>query len=291
MLHLEFKRAELALKAGRLEDVSVILGNVKVRQHRRGQVLIDELVASYIRRGQDHLDAGSVSAAREDVYTAIKWGGRQVDAVRLLERIKEQVSEQSNPTPVYPKSITTASALLHVDGLGCVMLLPQSKVTIGGAGRSQRAEINLQTEGIESPLSITRDGDDYFAAAATPVRINDRPVRRALLCDGDLIELGKRGRLRFQKPIAASGSAVLQLTGAGIQRRDVRQVVLLSDSLLFGAPGCHFKIESLGNPVLLSSTNGQLTLRRMGDNDSAVPLLVGQSQVIDDVRFGLGEFA
>lgn len=317
MLNLEFKRAKFALKAGRLEDVAVILGGPKVRQHRRGQSLIDELVASYVQRGRAHFESGSVAAAREDVYAAIKLGGRQVEAVKLLEQIKAQVKQHSQPS--VPGSIANAvdlvkdpsrkgpatnvanasSSLLHVDGLGCMMLFPQSQVTLGGVGGSQRADVCLQTEGVESPISITRDGEDYFADGPTTIRINDRTVPRALLSSGDLIQLGRRGRVRFFKPVAASASAVLQLTGAGIERRDVRHLVMLDDSLLFGAIGCHFKLASLPKPVLLfrnSNTTAERSsdhflLGRLGDNDSAMPLAIGQSQVIDDVRFGLGEFA
>ena len=48
--------------------------------------------------------------------------------------------------------------------------------------------------------------------------VNGKPTRQRLLVDGDTISIGRRGRMKFRRPVAASGSAVLELTSGQLNR-------------------------------------------------------------------------
>ncbi len=105
-------------------------------------------------------------------------------------------------------------SVLQVDGVGGLLLLSSDVITIGTTSSSSRLDVPLVTEGTAAFISIRRDGDDYFAESSELFRVNGRQETRKLLTSGDSIAVGARGRLRFLKPVAASSSAVLQITGS-----------------------------------------------------------------------------
>jgi len=90
----------------------------------------------------------------------------------------------------------------------------------------------------------------------------------------------------------------LQITGSRLARRDVRSVVLMSDSLLFGPAGSHFRLSAADGPIVLHRTrNGyalkQMTARRTDSNPirraEPVTLGLGDSVVMNETRFALVE--
>ncbi len=187
-------------------------------------------------------------------------------------------------------------SVLQVDGVGGLLLLSSDVITIGTSSSSSRLDVPLVTEGAAAFISIRRDGDDYFAESAEPFQVNGRQVSRKLLTSGDSISVGARGRLRFLKPVAASGSAVLQITGSRLARRDIRSVVLMSDSLLFGPAGSHFRLSGAENPIVLHGSRDGSALReavsRASTSQPAVrtapaAINVGESVVMKDIRFAL----
>ncbi|MCP4782699.1 MAG: hypothetical protein GY903_28485 [Fuerstiella sp.] len=187
-------------------------------------------------------------------------------------------------------------SVLQVDGVGGLLLLSRDVITIGTSSSSSRLDVPLVTEGAAAFISIRRDGDDYFAESAEPFHVNGRPETRKLLTSGDSIAVGTRGRLRFLKPVAASGSAVLQITGSRLARRDIRSVVLMSDSLLFGPAGSHFRLSDAENPIVLHGGRDGYALRESVSRASTpqpavrtapAAINIGESVVMKDIRFVL----
>lgn len=188
-------------------------------------------------------------------------------------------------------------SVLQVDGVGSLLLLSRNVVTIGTSSSSSSGfDVALLTEGPAATISIRRDGDDYFAESGVPFGLNGQQVTRRLLASGDSIAVGARGRLRFQKPVAASSSAVLQITGSRLARRDIRSVVLMSDSLLFGPAGSHFRLPAVESPIVLHCDGAGYVLRETATRVSASQPAVraasealppGDSVVVRDVRFAL----
>jgi hypothetical protein len=203
------------------------------------------------------------------------------------------VSQRINEARPFSGAGLPVRSVLQVDGVGGLLLLSADVITIGTPSSSARIDVPLVTEGTEEIISIRRDSDDYFAESAKPFRVNGREETRKLLTSGDSIAVGARGRLRFLKPVAASGSAVLQITGARLARRDIRSVVLMSDSLLFGPSGSHFRLPGTESSIVLQCSRDGYALRESVSRESAavrtVPaaISVGESMVLKDIRFAL----
>src|SRR2546423_1722345 len=85
-------------------------------------------------------------------------------------------------------------------------------------------------------LTLSRCEEDYFlSAGAVPVAVNDRAATGKLLATGDRIAVGPRGRIEFRRPNAASGTAVLQISGARLPWGGVREVLLMDREIVLGA--------------------------------------------------------
>lgn len=429
MMNLDLQRAEVALKAGRLEEVQRLLADPKLAGRRAGQDLITRVADALVQRAQSHLSNGHLSHANEDARSANQLAGGREDVVDLLKRIQSKVNDgksteaqgllddaaqayyagrldrlrglrnrllsispstteieetlqqirrcelvsdclhsgqldearrelsvmancfddngwstqalelledvipkwnqlrcgplglTTGPTAPYrPTDLTQPSVRffskgasrvqhedvpaqhgsdlhgakwLQIDGLGRLMLFTQPTVTIGSVRESNDSvlppDIRLETDGIRSPLIVRRSEDDYLASSESDFVVGEKRVSRLLLQNDHRIQIGKRGRLRFRKPVAASATAVLQLTGAGMVRRDVRNVVLLADSILFGAQGCHFKVDGIAGVVMLSLDNGRFTLRRYGEKASVIEMRPSETVRMDGVGFRLME--
>ena len=184
--------------------------------------------------------------------------------------------------------------LLQVDGVGGLLLHRDSQLTIGAAASSSRFDLSIQTDGLHSPIKLRRNGDDYFAESPSPFHVNSQPLTRRLLTSGDQIAVGNRGRIRFTKPVPASASAVLQFTGAGLARRDIRNVVMLADSLLFAKSGGHFNLDNEPNPIVVYCQGESLAVRMLSrsDRESETQLLrAGESIVVGQTRFALAHYS
>lgn len=186
--------------------------------------------------------------------------------------------------------------LLRVDDLGSILLLDADVVSIGPSSKSKRFDIPIQTDGPTLPLTIRRTGEDYFAESECEFQLNDRPTRQRLLSPGDSIGFGRRGRLKFRKPVAASGSAVLQLTGAGLPRREIRHIALMSDSLLFCASGGHFSLSNCEHPIVVFLGPQGYAVKYAGTGVSGSggevhPLSLGRSVLVGETRFTLNQIS
>lgn len=152
--------------------------------------------------------------------------------------------------------------VLHVDGSGSYLVARDRCVTIGPVSSSQRPDVALMAEPGLPSATIERIEDDYFLVAKQPVMVNDKPVTRKLLADGDTIALSPRCRLKFMLPSAASTTAVLQLSGARLPSGDVRRVILLDRTLVMG-PGssAHVRADGLSRPIVLHVHDDRLVCR------------------------------
>lgn len=206
----------------------------------------------------------------------------------VIETPPAQLQQPQNFNPLRPQqAIATNSNVLQVDGIGSLLLQTQDVVSIGTASRTRPVDVGLLTDGQTEPVVIRRTSEDYFAESALPFTINGKKTNRHLLQNGDSIQIGDRGRLKFSKPVAASSSAVLSMSGAKLQRRDIRHIVLLSDSVLFGGSGCHFKLPGTTNPVLLHRSGQNFAIRELGKDPQIME--AGLPVSIQHVRFALAD--
>lgn len=211
----------------------------------------------------------------------------------VIEAPSGQATAQSpqmvklTPMPHPKPSAFNNGSVLQVDGIGSLLLQTQDVVSIGTDSRNRPVDIGLLTAEQTEPVIIRRTSEDYFAESAVPFTINGKKTNRHLLQNGDSIQIGDRGRLKFSKPVAASTSAVLAISGAKLRRRDIRFIVLLSDSVLFGANGCHFKLPGTTTPVLLHRSGHNFAVRELGQEPQV--LQSGSPISVQHVRFALAD--
>lgn len=196
-----------------------------------------------------------------------------------------------------PRSCSSAescrSSILQVDQVGSLLMLAGDHFSIGTTSTKGRPDVALQTEGTPDAVYLRRSGEDYIAACSTPFVVNRKSGREHLLTDGDTIEIGKRGRLTFLKPVAASDTAVLQIKGNKLVRRDIRWIVLVGDAVLFGDSASHFRTPGLKDRVIvrpLVEADGQrkteFLIHQKGDSDPQL-LRSGEQVMVDQCRFSL----
>ncbi len=202
-----------------------------------------------------------------------------------------------NPHTTSGSTRASERLLLQVDGLGCLLLLQQDRVTIGGLDQSAMCDITLQTAGVDAPLVLDRDTDRYLARSDSAFSVSGKKVTSKLLLADDTLEIGSRGRLRFRKPVPASATAVLQPTAASFQRSDIRYAVLMNESLLFGPTGAHFPLSQCRQPLILARSDDQFSLRvltRDGKSATApkeaATLSLNQPAIFDDIQFVLQRY-
>jgi hypothetical protein len=146
-----------------------------------------------------------------------------------------------------------------VDGAGTFLVLRDRRIAIGPAGSSRHPEVALLADSGLPGVTVDRTDEDYFLSADAGVCVNENPVQRKLLLNGDRIALSPRARLRFVLPNAASTSAVLHMAGTRLPSCDARQIILLDREMVLG-PGvsAHIRADQLSEPAILHVRDGRL---------------------------------
>jgi len=162
----------------------------------------------------------------------------------------------------------SSAVVLHVDGAGGYLLCDASAVTIGPVSGSQPADVGLIAGPDLPTVRIERSDDDYFVTSDTPIAVNDRSTRRALLGDGDRIALTGRCRLRFHRPHSASTTAMLSVSGARLPGGGVQRIVLLDRELILGPDGrAHVRCTEATDHVIVRPLGGGRLVARSRHDD------------------------
>jgi hypothetical protein len=152
--------------------------------------------------------------------------------------------------------------VLHVDGVGSFQVIERAVVTVGPVGSSAAADVPILAGADVRPLTITRTDGDYLLQCGAAVQVNDKPTTGRLLSGGDKVAIGPRCRFAFRRPSAASGTAILDLTGARLPRGDVRQVILMDREILIGpGAGAHVRCDTLAQAAVLRRQGDKWSLR------------------------------
>jgi hypothetical protein len=159
--------------------------------------------------------------------------------------------------------------ILRVDGAGSFCVLRQALITIGSVSSAGVPDLGLIAEPGLPTATIERADEDYFIRGNT-LAVNDRSTQsNKLLAGGDRIALSPRCRMVFALPVAASTSAILDLTGARYPRSEVRRVILLDRDIVIG-PGnaTHVRVENAPENIILHLRDGRIFC------ESRTPVLV-----------------
>lgn len=152
MLILRIRQAEIALAAGRLDEAYDLAQSPDLRSHRRGQELIGQLVAAFVRRGQEHLSGQRWQQALADAQRAFKLGGNRPEVSQLQAAVAEVFTSRQESE--HRKADAVAEARQHVrDGQ-----LTMAEGLLGEAGfdgvpaAALRREAAARRAGVEPAL-------------------------------------------------------------------------------------------------------------------------------------------
>jgi hypothetical protein len=172
--------------------------------------------------------------------------------------------------PFSPQAVVAAPArpsvsrfLLHVDGAGSYLVLRGGTFQVGPVSASSPPDLPLIVAAGSPTVTLSRCDEDYFLNSTAPVQINDRPAPSKLLVSGDRLAFGPRARLEFRRPNAASGTALLRVSGARLPWAGVHEVLLMDREIVLGAStAAHVRVAGCPAPIILQvTTDGGLICR------------------------------
>jgi hypothetical protein len=168
---------------------------------------------------------------------------------------------------------------LWIDAVGGYLVCPGSHVRLGQwmpAGSSSgstapttngEVDIALLADLAPHHATLVRHDEGYLIEAKKPVWVDDRQVSgRALLRDGNRVQLGRNVRLRFRQPTALSGSAVLELASRHRTQPAINSIILLAETCLLGpTAACHIVCPQWQKQVVLQRHGNDLYCVTQGD--------------------------
>ncbi|MDA1055436.1 MAG: FHA domain-containing protein [Planctomycetota bacterium] len=125
--------------------------------------------------------------------------------------------------------------LLWVDGVGGYLVSLASEVVLGQAAPGNRVDIPILADISRRHAKIRRDGEGYTIEPLHVLRLNGKAIQtKAILSDGDEIELGSGVRFRFRRPHALSASVRLDLISRHRTQPYADSILLMAESCVLG---------------------------------------------------------
>ena len=155
--------------------------------------------------------------------------------------------------------------LLWIDGVGGYLVCLSPRVSFGQAAPDTSVDIPLYADVSRLHGYLSRDAEGYVLEAIRSVRVNNQPVEKALLRDGDRFTLGENCQLRFYHPVPFSATARLEVVSGHRLPLAVDGVLLMADNCILGPAGdAHIAVPELRRPVVLFRTRAGLGVQAAG---------------------------
>ncbi len=202
------------------------------------------------------------------------------------------MAETIGVNPGSPVSRSLESLHLLVDGGGSYLILRDAHASIGRAASNDPAQIPIFSDLGERHAEIARVEDDYFLMSPHEVEIGGRRGRQQLLRDGDRVVLARRAKFTFRLPNRRSGSALLDISDTTKMPNDVRNVILMRDTVMMGGgQSNHVVCPGQGANLILFERGGGLWVRGMGRHEPASAVELGSPQEISGISFTIQPWA
>lgn len=138
-LQVRLKQARNALQDGRLDEAFAIATDKQIREHRGGQILLEELVGPLLDRAARHQGDGRLREALLDVQRALEAGGNRPEALKLRQEIREALESRDRVQRKDRELLESARRLLREGNLKTGQeILRAASPDISEAGRLQR---------------------------------------------------------------------------------------------------------------------------------------------------------
>ena len=211
----------------------------------------------------EELDAGPLGLTMADAAPIMGPGNLGTDAaVASANRRESKGVVQERAMPIQDGDSLPSKFVMQIDGVGSFLIFREPRITIGPISSSARPMLGLMTDPNTPVVVIERVDGDYFVRSQTAIEVNGKSVGEAMLRDGDRITLSTRCVLKFHLPNPASTTAMLTISGARLNRPDIRQVVLMDRDILIGPyTNNHIRTDHLKDAIALFAQNGRLLCR------------------------------
>ncbi|HSV98834.1 MAG TPA: hypothetical protein VLI39_01580 [Sedimentisphaerales bacterium] len=257
------RQAALYIAAGRPGDALPLLRKVKLVCPTAAW--LDSAISDIKRAAEayEELDAGPLGLTLADAAPIMEPGDSEADAaVASANRYPPQPPMQERAMPNQTGESLPSKFVMQIDGVGSFLVFREQRVTIGPISSSARPMLGLMADPNTPVVLIERVDEDYFVRCQKPIDVNGKSVGEAMLRDGDRITLSPRCVLRFHLPNPASTTALLTISGARLNRPDIRQVILMDRDILVGPyTNNHIRTDLVKDPVALFAQNGRLLCR------------------------------
>jgi len=257
------RQAALYVAAGKPGDALPLLRKVKLVCP--SAAWLDSAISEIKRAAEayEELDAGPLGLTLADAAPIMGPSSPEADAaVASVNRVEPERWMQERAMSNQGGDSLPSKFVMQIDGVGSFLVFRESRVTIGPISSSARPMLGLMTDPNTPAVLIERVDEDYFVRSQTPIDVNGKSVGEAMLRDGDRITLSPRCVLRFHLPNPASTTALLTISGARLNRPDIRQVVLMDRDILVGPyTNNHIRTDQVKDPVALFAQNGRLLCR------------------------------
>jgi tetratricopeptide (TPR) repeat protein len=271
------------VESGRLDAAAALMGRLDglpadttATRHLRATLDQCRAASNAIAAGQ-HQEAEEVLRRLQIMWPQAGWIGQLAEQARQWAEVQTAIrasplslltltaqrAPAKAPSPLPPVAMARMQSLvLHVDGVGSFGVLPGPKVSIGPLSSTRALDLPLMIDAAAPTITLSRSDGDYFLGADRPAMVNEVPCVTRLLNSGDRLGLGTRCRLTFRRPSAASGTAVLDITGARLPSAGIRQVILFDREIVIGpGAGAHIRADELPAPVVLVRSGEGLACR------------------------------
>lgn len=124
--------------------------------------------------------------------------------------------------------------LLWVDAVGGYLICLGDQVEIGQAVPGTLVDVPVLGDISRQHATVRRDGENYIIEALGPMQVEGRKTDKAVLCDGDEIQLGPSVRLRFRQPHALSATARLDFVSHHRTQPPADGVLFMAESCVLG---------------------------------------------------------
>ncbi len=174
--------------------------------------------------------------------------------------------DETEPEAPVPTEETPQRFFLWIDGVGGYLVCLASHVTLGHASPDTHVDVPLAADVSRLHATVTRDGEGgYLLEASRPVQVNGLPVTKVILKSGERITLGTSCQLLFQRPVAVSNSARLDLVSGHRVLPGIDGVLLMADNLVLGSGAqSHVLMPDLKQPIVLYRGKDGLGIRHAG---------------------------
>jgi tetratricopeptide (TPR) repeat protein len=161
MLLLRIRKAEVALKHGRLDEALQQVLVPDVRDHYRGQKLIAKLIPAFVSRGEKHLVDGRPDQALADFDRAENLAGNEPKIAQLKSAAQSAIREEVHRLRTQQNQIQQAKQLVAVGEYSLGQALCKDLATPDAVQLSEELQWRKQTVGqlLESAKQSLRAGD------------------------------------------------------------------------------------------------------------------------------------